>query len=831
MKRKSTLFLASLAMLASSAFAGGNYTYDLLGTTFQVDTMFHSKVGPGTTQTSLLFTGPSYNLRVFYLTVNLDAPTVKVRSVSGKDKMAGAETTSGMAQRRSIEGEQYFAGVNGDFWETGGTTLRGESRVGGPIAASIIDGEIFKTSEANVQFALDVNNVPYIGRASFVDNTATCGDRVTSFKGVNVWAYGDGITLYTSRYFSGSNEKQAGSAEVQARVADGYQFKAGVPCKFVVTSAPSTAGDMDIPADGFVIHGCGTSTAGGNTGAYDFVNSLKVGDVVTMTSKVTIDGVSIVPQQMISGSSITTANGETLMYTDDGSVHPRTGIGFSADGKKVIMMVIDGRSAISNGARTGQLSDIMRYAGASRAMNMDGGGSSTCYTQALGIRNVPSDGSERADANAIFAVCMAPTDKEIAEIRFVDWAMKFPKYGIYSPKIFGFNKYGLLIDTDVQGVKLSCPKELGVVKDDGTTFVGDGSGTHALTATYKGLTASIPVTIVASSELKMAHESIVNDGYRNYPVEVLSKVNDDFMKIDASALTWSSDDASVVEVDAQSGVLRGVNNGTTTVRGKVDDFEGAMNVVVEKPMARTMAIDPEIDPSTWTISQTGGTNGKIEALNDGFRYTYTGKSGRSPYIKLLKTLKMWSMPDTLRLRINPGSAQIKNIILAMQTANGKKETVKLTPEFKEGQATVVDLPMDTWCDPTDVGVYPISVNYVYFTMGASAAGTAYTIDSPEFVGVYGAFGGSGKVADIEVSAGFGVVKSDLEQGEPITLHFDKEGVANVVIYNAAGQKVDAEKLQVEAGEVTLRGNDLAAGVYFVGITQNGESRVDKIVIK
>lgn len=831
MKRKSTLFLASLAMLASSAFAGGNYTYDLLGTTFKVDTLFHAKVGPGTTQTSLLFTGPAYNLRVFYLTVDLEAPTVAVRSVSGKDKMAGSETTSAMAKRRSIEGEQYFAGVNGDFWETSGTTMRGESRVGGPISASIVDGEIFKTSEQLVQFALDVNNVPYIGRATFLNNTATCGDRVTSFKGVNVGAYGEGITLYTSKYFSGTDEKQAGSVEVQARVADGSQFKAGVPCKFVITSTPSIAGDMDIPAGGFVLHGCGSSTEGGNTGAYDFVNSLKIGDEVTMTSNVTIDGVSIVPQQMISGNVITTANGVTLTNTDDGSVHPRTGIGFTADGKKLIMMVIDGRSAISNGARTGQLSDIMLYAGASRAMNMDGGGSSTCYTQALGIRNIPSDGNERADANAIFAVCMAPTDTEIAEIRFVDWAMQFPKYGIYTPKFFGFNKYGLLIDTDVKGVKLSCPSQLGEIKEDGATFVGNGSGTYALTATYNGITASIPVTIVPSTELKMAHESIVNDGLQSYPVEVLSKVNEDYLLLDPAALTWSSDDATIAEIDAQSGVLKGVSNGTTYVHGKVDGFDGTMKVVVEKPTARAMAIDPNLDPATWTITQVGGSDGKIAALENGFSYTYTGKSGRSPYIKLAKNLTMWSLPDTLRMRINAGEAQVKSITFSLETADGVKDNVKLTPEFKAGETAIVDLPMDSWCDATNIGVYPIKINYIYFTMGSSTANKAYTINVPGFEGVYAAFESSGKVTDITAPAGFGVVKNVFEKGEPITLMFDKAGLANVAIYNTAGQKVETASIKAEAGEVTIGGADFAEGVYFLSITQNGANKVAKIAVK
>jgi hypothetical protein len=61
------------------------------------------------------------------------------------------------------------------------------------------------------------------------------------------------------------------------------------------------------------------------------------------------------------------------------------------------------------------------------------------------VRNVGSDGNERAVGNAIFAVMEAPEDNEIAEIRFKDWAMTFPKYGIYTPTIYGYNKYGIMV--------------------------------------------------------------------------------------------------------------------------------------------------------------------------------------------------------------------------------------------------------------------------------------------------------------------------------------------------------------------------------------------------
>ena len=76
-----------------------------------------------------------------------------------------------------------------------------------------------------------------------------------------------------------------------------------------------------------------------------------------------------------------------------------------------------------------------------------------------------------------------------------------------------------------------------------------------------------------------------------------------------------------------------------------------------------MAIDPNIDLSTWKITQTGGKNAVSTAHGDGFTYTYTGASGRSPKIVLSKNVRLWSLPDSVQIRLNPGDALVKKVVL------------------------------------------------------------------------------------------------------------------------------------------------------------------------
>ncbi len=80
-------------------------------------------------------------------------------------------------------------------------------------------------------------------------------------------------------------------------------------------------------------------------------------------------------------------------------LHPRTAVGLSRDRQTLYMLVVDGRSSSSDGVTCDWLGDMMVELGAYTAINLDGGGSSTLWTEVSGVVNDPSDGSERVVAN------------------------------------------------------------------------------------------------------------------------------------------------------------------------------------------------------------------------------------------------------------------------------------------------------------------------------------------------------------------------------------------------------------------------------------------------
>ncbi len=72
--------------------------------------------------------------------------------------------------------------------------------------------------------------------------------------------------------------------------------------------------------------------------------------------------------------------------------HPRTVVGFSADGTRLYLAVADGRNpGTSIGMTCAELGDLMSYLGAQNALNLDGGGSTTMWRQGAGVVNTPSD--------------------------------------------------------------------------------------------------------------------------------------------------------------------------------------------------------------------------------------------------------------------------------------------------------------------------------------------------------------------------------------------------------------------------------------------------------
>lgn len=806
-------------VLSGSAYAGNTTTIN--GDVYQVDTLQYSKVGPGTYYTSLKFwsddTGMTF--RTFFIHADVDNPNVKCNVELGRDSIIGGETIRSVATRKTEPGNYYYAGINGDFYATSGD-------VGTPTHGCVVDGEVATAiSYSAPHFVVSDDMTPWCECPSFPTVTMSVnGGESISFNKINGYRYENELVLINDKIGNYSHTDEGG-LEIALELVEGESWSINEgTTKLRVVGESYSGGGMAVPDNGAVISAAGTATT--------TVEALKAGDIVEVTVSQSLynTGVSYYPNitQMVGGNVYLVADGAVVSQTDEAR-HPRTMMGYTKDKKQIIFCVFDGRTAYSAGGIYVEMADIMIYAGADWAINIDGGGSSTMYIQNLGIMNNPSDGAERSVSNGSYLVLDAPEDNVIAEIKFKDWGMDFPKYGVYEPVFYGYNQYGMLIDTDVQGVELSCPSELGVI-DEKNRFIGSGAGCYSLTGEYNGLSAEIPINISESYEIKLSNDKIINDGYKEYEVEAEVEIVESSIAIDAGSMVWSCDDISIVDINSATGVLKGLKDGTTTVRGSLDNFSGEMEVVVEIPTANVMAIDPDMDISTWTIAQVGGSGLVKEVMENGVKLTYTGASGRSNYLRLSKSINLWSLPDVLRLRMNPGDAPITSITFTLLTNNGEG-IVHAVDAPVANELNVIDIPMsDILADATDLGNYPLTLSQIQFGMGTSTTGVEYVVEIPGIECVYDAVAASVGDNLIDQSS-FTITPNPVKVGEDVKIKLMDMGAGSLVIYNAAG--VIAKSAVIAAGdsEISISTDGLSSGVYMVAINQSGTSSTAKLLVK
>lgn len=812
-----TSIVTVLLFVPSLCFASRIET--LQGVEFTVDTLQHYKAGPGTTHTSLTMQAGSKKLNVFVLEMEMKGhDNVEFRMEIGNDTTLTTEQISSIAKRKSNENAHYFAAVNADFYITSSYVAQ---YAGQPHMDCIMNGEIAGTGYLAASdyghFFMDYNKNMWCDNPTQTFTLTLPDGTSVDLPRINQDIYDNEIVLFNSKY--GRQTRVSGCTDVRVRLADGESWGINKPIKLIVTAAPSTLGNTPISQNEVVISAKGAEQA-------DKLASLKIGDEITLNCNLFLQDYKITPNiKECSGGDVVILKRGKIIYeairfiNGRDSNNPRTMFGYNEDRSKMVWCVVDGRG-VSTGCTYPEGADLMKILGCYDAVNVDGGGSSGMYIEAFGIVNHPSDGKERAVSNGLFAVLNAPDDNTITEIRFADWSVKMPKYGNYTPVIYGYNKYGLLIDSNVKGFTLSCDSELGDIINNSTLFA-KGDGTHLLSATCGSATTSVSVTIVGGVP-SFRLDSVIVNSYSDYNMEVISTVAGKQMPLDNIALNWSVEDASIASIN-ENGIIHGLKNGTTYVYGSVDGISDTILVKVEIPKVRYQDAENDIDISTWKITKSGIKNNTISALgNNGLAIDYTITSARNPYAKISKALPLWSRPDSIELQINPGDATIKQITLQVTPSQGAKAVnLTITPALIANTINRVQIPVSDIADINDAGIYPLTINAITI-YPSDAINIVSHIEIPHIYGIHNSIAPDAGVENVlinDASTSLFAYPNPASQGETIKLNITDNLPYN--IYSIAGNLITS------GNGNTINTNNLEKGVYFISCND----MTTKIIIK
>ncbi|RCX21043.1 uncharacterized protein DUF2233 [Anaerobacterium chartisolvens] len=152
-------------------------------------------------------------------------------------------------------------------------------------------------------------------------------------------------------------------------------------------------------------------------GTQRLLDNFNVGDEVSLNIASSPDINNL--QMSVTGGTLLIRDGNIPAYFAHysqvlgGTRQPRTAIGSTKDGKELLLVTVDGRQAGSIGMTIKELAQLMQALGATDAINLDGGGSTTAVARAPGtdslkVVNTPSESSQRRIENAVGVFSTAP---------------------------------------------------------------------------------------------------------------------------------------------------------------------------------------------------------------------------------------------------------------------------------------------------------------------------------------------------------------------------------------------------------------------------------------
>ena len=318
---------------------------------------------------------PVGQVRMNLITVNLDSPNLSF------EELSPTFVTSRKKVSQLGGWNDALAAVNGDFFDIGNTDA--------PLGVSI-------NREEGVLTGSREGWIPGVNSSLWFDDSGPHVSplsleytirqrRAWTVSGINHPSIPAGqIGVFTSA-FNRTAGYQVTSGKKRAREVILHKNR-------VISNRPKLSSGRKIKGKERVL--IGTGSAAGK------LKNLKRGKKITLSQRI----VGGRPTVAISGDRPLLVNGVRTVVNNT-IAHPRTAVGIDADGRRLLILVVDGRSAASRGYTMVELANMMQALGAENALNLDGGGSTTMvgHTDAgqLSVLNSPSDGTQRRVPNGL----------------------------------------------------------------------------------------------------------------------------------------------------------------------------------------------------------------------------------------------------------------------------------------------------------------------------------------------------------------------------------------------------------------------------------------------
>lgn len=357
--------------------------------------MWQQPIGEGTILLKYTKSFGDQQVTIYVTKVDLNNPYVEVKPVYGtQGRLTEKQTVTQMAKETNA-----VAAINADFFNM--------TKRGAPFGIVVKDNEVVSSMGhiANwYSLGITSDKTAAIEHFGFTGKVTAQSGASFMLRGINKEEYNptqgkshvDQLNMYTPRFGKTSLGAIPGYQNVVEVV-----FENNI-AKEVRVNQPGAP----IPANGFVLWGHGAA-------ANFLTQQFPVGSTVQVDYQTTPSDRTWA--QAVGGHLLLVNQGKALTsFTVENALkglNARTAVGISQDGKTLYMVTVD--TANNKGVALDELAQIMVEIGAYKAVNFDGGGSTTLSARMLGETearavNVPKGGSERRVPTGLAVYNTAP---------------------------------------------------------------------------------------------------------------------------------------------------------------------------------------------------------------------------------------------------------------------------------------------------------------------------------------------------------------------------------------------------------------------------------------
>lgn len=805
--------ILSLTFLLCSFTGFAQIKYDTLSVQQIGDGMYHYTIE-----------APSVPWTFDVVEVDLTRPDTKLETVKAQDTFGGYERTSSMAQRKSYEGHQVIAAVNGDFY--GG---------GNPTNAQVIKGEIIKKPISRDVFGYTKEKKVFINPTNYTGKLSQDGNEY-DITGVNQSRTADALVYYNYYYGASTGTNEFGT-ELILTALDEWVVNGEVKA---LVKEKTTSGDAALSDSTFVLSGHGTSKT--------ILDGFEVGDTV------------VVHHQLMPGfDDIKEVVGGRGKFLNDGNNegdwperHPRTAVGFNADSTKLYLLTVDGRQSTSAGMTLTEMGEFMKRFGVQNALNLDGGGSTTMVVHNQ-VVNDPSDGSgERAVANALMVVS---SKEKMGVLEHLKLDPSFKK--LYRGNTFTFTARGsdenfYPVELDTQKLSYTLSENFNAsIDSDGNFTAGDAPDTGYVYVDYEGMKDTAMVIVKGITEFSLFPKYAATDS--SYEFSFFNESFDfDGQKrgVSNTDISWQVGSEEVGEVI--DGTFIGKTEGTTPVIGTYDGISDTVEVEVQIGGGIETVSGFE-NLEGWSLS---GENLDLQnseltlvdsTFTEGFHsvrldYEFVYDNDPEVWAYLETDIPVFGVPDSINLDARTDG---KRHLIELELADNNDElyTVRVkkwaeNTEFDIYPALTSDI---TPVDPFSSFYYPITIKKIGIKLASDQqSGERYSgaifLDNLEVVYPNRTVVSNEKTGDSEVPNDVSLNQNYPNPFNPttnISFRIPNASQVDLDVYDVLGRKVASlvdRRLSAGNHTVSFDAGKLSSGLYLYRLSTNETSISRKMML-